>query len=89
MGEQDVKCTPHTLFRLSERQRKIFTCEQLKLIVLYQAPLKAGIQRNGNYALYYKQEEKPSLTKIIASVKPTEITLITFYILDSKEVPRG
>lgn len=27
--KEDIECTRHTLFRFSEKQRKIFTCDEL------------------------------------------------------------
>jgi hypothetical protein len=85
--EDTIECTSHTLFRLSEKQRKIFTCDVLKRFLLDNEPLKVGIQYNGNYAVYYNFKGK-QLMKIILSVKPDKIRIVTFKILDKSQLPR-
>ncbi|MCX6818449.1 MAG: hypothetical protein NT129_00415 [Candidatus Aenigmarchaeota archaeon] len=85
-NENTIECTEHTLFRLSEKQREIFKCEKLKEFLLNSTPLKVGIQKNENYAIYYEYKDKRTI-KIIISFKPNKIRVITFYILDIRQIP--
>ena len=55
---EQIECTSHTFFRLSEKQRKIYTCDELKKIVTKKKPFLVGIQYNKNYAVFYKHENK-------------------------------
>ncbi len=87
-NEDAIECTTHTFFRLSEKQRKVFTCNELKKVLLNEIPLKVGIQRNQNYAVYYKYREQ-RLLKIVLSFKPSKIRIVTFYIVDKGQMPRG
>ncbi len=50
--ENSIECTPHTLFRLSEGQRKVF------------------------------------IIKIIVSIKPTFIRIVTFMIVAESQIPK-
>lgn len=84
-----IECTSHTFFRLSEKQRKIFTCDALKEILLNKMPLKVGVQYNGNYAVFYKAKEKLHVIRIILDFKPAQISIVTFYIIDVEQMPRG
>ena len=87
-AENDIECTPHTLFRLSEKQRKVFTCDELKKSLMNEVPVKVGIQHNKNHAIYYKYKDQKIL-KIIVSFKPSKVRIVTFYILDKNQLPRG
>ena len=84
-NRNNIECTDHTLFRLSEKQRKIFTCEELKKILLNKEPFLAGIQENGNYALFYKQENKTF--KIILNID-RKIKIVTFYFIEEWQIPK-
>ncbi len=83
-----IECTSHTLFRLSEKQRKIFTCEELKQRLKFGTPLKVGVQYNGNYAIYYKHKEKALATKIIIRFAPASINIVTFYNIHINQIPK-
>ncbi len=76
--DSEIECTGHTLFRLSENQRKIFTCKELKNIVRFETPLKVGIQYNG----------KMLVIKIIMHVSPGSINIVTFYNIPISQIPR-
>lgn len=86
-GNESIECTNHTFFRLSEKQKKEFTCDTLKSFLLNEFPLKAGIQVNGNYAIYYKYAENRVL-KIVMAFYPTMARIVTFKILDKSQLPR-
>ena len=84
--EEDIECTSHTFFRLSEKQRKIFTCVDLKRILLNEKPFLAGIQYNGNHALFYKYQNKN--LKIIIWVNDRKVNIVTFYFIEEWQVPK-
>lgn len=86
--EKTIECTKHTLFRLSEKQRKIFTCEEIKKFLLHENPLAVAIQYNGNYAVYYKYKEQ-KLIKVIISIRATFIRIIMFMIVEKEQMPKG
>jgi len=64
---EQVKCTPHTFFRLSKAQKEIFTCEELTKILFEESPFLVGIQYNKNYAVFYrfKDRENKALKMIL------------------------
>ncbi|MBI3190958.1 hypothetical protein HYZ41_04625 [archaeon] len=55
-NKDKIECTNHSFFRFSEEQRKKFTCEFVRDIIINQTPILAGLQYNGNYALFYDFE---------------------------------
>jgi len=57
-SQEQIECTQHTFFRLSQKQREIFTCEKLKMILKKEMPFLVGIQYNKNYAAFYKYQNK-------------------------------
>ncbi len=81
-----IDCSDHAFFRLSEKQRKVFTCEKIKDYLLNQTPLKVGIQNNGNFAVFYNYG-KTTVIKIIIDMRLTLINTVTFYIIDRSRVP--
>lgn len=85
--ENSIECTDHTFFRLSEKQRKEFTCDMLKNFILNEIPLRVGIQVNRNYAVYYKYPNN-RIIKIVISFKPSLVRTVTFMILDKEQLPR-
>ncbi len=84
--EEDIECTSHTFFRLSEKQRKIFTCDELRRILLNEKPFLAGIQYNKNYALFYKYQNKNF--KIIIGINDRKVNIVTFYFIEEWQVPK-
>jgi len=52
-SEEKIFCTSHAFFRLGQKQREIFNSNVLRKILLGEKPFLAGIQYNGNYALFY------------------------------------
>lgn len=82
----DIECTPHTFFRLSEKQRKIYTPEELKRILMQEKPFLAGIQFNENYAVFYKYKDKN--LKIILNLNDRKIKIVTFYFIQEWQIPK-
>lgn len=82
-----IKCTEHTFFRLSEEQRKLFKCEELKTFLLEKVPVFAGLQYNSNYAVFYAYKENLAI-RLILDISLKEIQIITFYMIEKKDIPR-
>ena len=81
-----IDCTNHTFFRLSSKQREIFTCEYIKEIILQKQLYKVGIQNNGAYALFYPFRER--YLRVIIELTPKDINVITFYIIGKTQIPK-
>ena len=87
-SKEDIICTNHTFFRLSEKQRKIFTCETIKEHLFHETPFLAGIQENGNHAIFYKYKKKKFL-RIVADIQNMrKINIVTFYLIEEHQIPR-
>jgi len=85
-SEERIECTKHTFFRLSEKQRKIFKPEDILRYILEQKPILVGIQYNGAYAVFYDYKEN-DVIRIVLDIKPNQIEVVTFYIIDKKQIP--
>ena len=84
--EKDIECTQHTFFRLSEKQRKIFTCKNLKKVLLAKKPFLVGAQYNSNYAIFYKYQRKN--LKMIIGMDKRKINIVTFYFIEEWQIPK-
>lgn len=85
-GHENIFCSNHAFFRLSEKQRTIFTCEDIKLELLNEIPVLAGIQHNGCHAAFYKHKNNRFM-KIILDMKADRIEVVTFYTIEGKQLP--
>ena len=85
-SRENINCTEHTFFRLSEKQRKIFKCDSIEDYLLEKTPHLIGIQYNGCYAVFYKHKNK-NFIRIIADIKISKIEVVTFYIIDQSQLP--
>lgn len=83
---KQIECTDHTFFRLSERQREIYTCEELRKILFQEKPFLVGCQYNKNYALFYKYNDKN--LKIIVNFSNRKIKIVTFYFIQQWQIPK-
>ncbi len=83
---EQVECTNHTFFRLNDEQRKVFKCEYLRNYIIYEYPILVGIQKNKNYAVFYKYENK--VIKIIIDIQIDKINIVTFYFIENSQIPR-
>lgn len=81
--EKQIIITDHTLFRLKEKERKLYKEEIIKELLTGE-PKFVGIQHNGNHAIIYNY--KRSLIKIILNIEPTKMNVVTFYIV--QEIPK-
>jgi hypothetical protein len=85
-GHENIECSSHTFFRLSEKQRSIFTCDSIKQMLLNDIPILAGIQHNGCYTAFYKHKNKRFI-KLILDIKADRIEVVTFYVIEEKQLP--
>ncbi len=85
-NKEYIECTDHTFVRLSQKQRKIFTCEELKRILFDEKPFLVGIQHNENYAVFYKHKNKN--LKIILGINSQKINIVTFYYIEQWQIPK-
>ncbi len=85
-NKENIECTSHTFFRLSEKQREIFTCDELKRIFLKESPFLVGVQYNENYAAFYKYQDKN--LKIIVVMGDRKIKIVTFYFIEEWQIPK-
>lgn len=83
---EDVLCTGHTFFRLSEKQKGKFNCETIKEYLFEAVPVLVGIQYNGCYAAFYKYI-KQRIIRIILDMKADKIHVVTFYVIERNQMP--
>lgn len=86
LGPERIYCPPHVFFRFSDKQRRIFNETSLKKILLEKWPNKVGLQYNRRYALFYRYK-RHQFRRVMVEIKENEAWVITFYILDSKQLP--
>lgn len=84
--KEQIECTDHTFFRLSEKQRKIFTDEELKRILTKEKPFLVGIQYNNNHAVFYKYKDKN--LKMILKIDNRKVNIVTFYFIEEWQIPK-
>jgi len=84
-GENNIESTNHTFFRLNQKQRKIYTEEQLKTIIFNDIPVEVGVEKNGNYAVIYNFNEGKNRLKILLDLSPKKVYIVTFYILNKDQ----
>lgn len=84
--KEDIEPTSHTFFRLSEKQRNIYTKSFIQDIILNETPILTGIQNNNLWAIFYKHEK--DILRIILDIQPDKIYIVTFYIINEEQIPR-
>ncbi|MBI2043692.1 hypothetical protein HYT25_04865 [Candidatus Pacearchaeota archaeon] len=84
--KQQIECTSHTFFRLSEEQRKIYTCDELTRILTQEKPFLVGFQYNENYAVFYKYNNKN--LKMIVAFNDRKVKIVTFYFVEEWQIPK-
>ena len=85
-NEENLESTAHTFFRFSEKQRKIYNESFIKELIFNQRPFLIGVQNNGLWAVFYKREN--NIYRIILDMQPNKIYIVTFYIIDSIQIPK-
>lgn len=81
-----IECTEHTFFRLSKKQREIYTCNRLKELLTKEEPFLVGFQYNKNYAVFYKHQNKN--LKIIVNLGDRKVKIVTFYFIEEWQIPK-
>lgn len=79
-NKKNIECAEQTFFRISEKQRKIFTVKELIKIITQKKPFLVGVQYNKNYAVFY--EYKNRNLKIIVNLRNKKIKIVTFYFIE-------
>ena len=83
--DKDIEITDHTLFRLNQKQRKVYESGVLKDFIMRKTPIEIEKQENGNLAvLYYYEEDR--IIKILIDLSPNKIYIVTFYILSKRQM---
>jgi hypothetical protein len=82
-NENNLIITPHAMFRLNEKQRKIYQDTILKKILFTEKPLEVGVQFNGCLALIYNYGL--SILKMVVDLKIDKLYIVTFYILNKEQ----
>ena len=83
LKDKDIIISPHALWHLSMKQRKVFNEEELLNTLNRENPRKAYLQENGRYAAYYRK--KDGFRKIIIEVNG-KIIIVSF--MDMLELPK-
>lgn len=82
--KKDIEVTSHALFRLNQKQRKIFEGDILKDFILDEVPIEIGVQGNDNLAVLYNYRNERVL-KIIVRFSSDKIYIVSFYILNREQ----
>ncbi len=84
---EDIEDTKHTFFRLSEKQRAIYTLDELRRIIIQEKPFLVGIQYNECYAVFYRYKGKV-LKIIVVFNTSTKLNIVTFYFIKEEQIPK-
>ncbi|MCH7568851.1 MAG: hypothetical protein IIA87_05515 [Nanoarchaeota archaeon] len=68
---ENIEDSGHAFKRLSQRQRELFTIEEVRNILLKDRPFLVGIQENDNHAVFYKHQGKN--LRIIIKLKSQKV----------------
>lgn len=83
---EDIEDSSHAFKRLSQKQREVFTIEEVRKILLKDRPFLAGIQENGNYAAFYKHQGKN--LRVIIKLENQKVKIVTFYNILEWQIPK-
>lgn len=83
---ESIEDSSHAFGRLSQRQRELFTIEEVSRILLKDHPFLVGIQENNNYAVFYKHQGKN--LRIILRLESQKIKIVTFYNILEWQIPK-
>ncbi len=84
--KEDINISNHALFRYKKEDKKIYQ-DMVEDFIKNKKPFLVGLQYNQKYAVFYKYE-KNDIFKVIIDIRPNSINIVTFYIIDSKQIPR-
>ena len=83
---ENIEDSGHAFKRLSQRQRELFTIEEVRKILLKDKPFLVGIQENDNYAVFYKHQGKN--LRMIIKLESQKVKIVTFYNILEWRVPK-
>ena len=83
---ESIEDSGHAFRRLSQRQRELFTIEEVRKILLKDKPFLVGIQENNNYAVFYKHQGKN--LRIILKLESQKVKIVTFYNILEWQIPK-
>ena len=83
---ESIEDSGHAFKRLSQRQRELFTIEEVSKILLKDHPFLVGIQANDNYAVFYKYQGKN--LRVIIKLESQKAKIVTFYNILEWQVPK-
>ena len=83
---KDIEDSGHAFKRLSQRQREIFTIEEIAKLLLKERPFLVGIQENENYAVFFKHKGKN--LRIILRLEFQKVKIVTFYYILEWQIPK-
>lgn len=84
--DTQIECTQHARFRLSEKQREIYTAKELTRILLHETPFLVGLQEDEKHAVFYRHENK--VLKVIVAFSTHKVYIITFYFIQEWQIPK-
>jgi len=79
-----VVVSPHAIWHLSNRQRKVFNEEELISLVERENPRKVYLQENERYSAYYRKSD--GYRKLIIETRDDKTIVVTF--VDMSEIPK-
>ena len=82
----NIEDSGHAFKRLSQKQREVFTIEEICNILLKDKPFLVGIQENDNYAVFYKHQGKN--LRIILKLEGQKVKIVTFYNILEWQIPK-
>ncbi len=81
---KNVVVSPHAIWHLSNRQRKVFNIEELIGMVKRENPRKVYLQENERYTAYYRKSD--GYRKLIIEIRDDKTIVVTF--VDMSEIPK-
>ena len=81
---KNIVVSPHAIWHLSARQRKVFNVGELVHMVGKENPRKVYLQENERYSAYYRKSD--GYRKLIIEVSEDRTLVITF--MDLGEIPK-
>ena len=82
----NIEDSGHAFKRLSQKQREIFSIEEIRNILLKDKPFLVGIQENGNHAAFYKHQGKN--LRMILKFEATKVKIVAFYYILEWQIPK-
>ncbi|MBU0907212.1 MAG: DUF4258 domain-containing protein [Nanoarchaeota archaeon] len=83
---ENIEDSGHAFKRLSQRQRELFTIEEVRNILLKDRPFLVGVQENDNHAVFYKHQGKN--LRIIIKLERQKVKIVTFYNILEWQIPK-